>query len=243
MRTPRIFHDGPLHTGESIALNASAAQHLATVLRLQADARIVLFNGGGGEYVARLARVERRRVEVEIGTFVPREAESPLRLTLAQGISKGERMDYAIQKAVELGVARIVPVFTERSVVRLTDERLRRKVDHWRGVATSACEQCGRNRLPVVSTAVTLANWLAEPESDDIRIALDHRGSPGFDRLKGVPAAATLLVGPEGGLSDNELDAAKEAGYFALSMGPRILRTETAAVAALAAMQTLFGDF
>jgi 16S rRNA (uracil1498-N3)-methyltransferase len=242
MRTPRVFHDGPLHTGRTLALDAGTAQHLTKVLRLRAGAPVILFNGEGGEYAALLAHVERRRAEVEVGAFDPRESESPLHITLAQGISKGERMDYAIQKAVELGVARIVPVFAERSVVRLNEERLERKLNHWRAVVVSACEQCGRNRVPAGAPAVNLRDWLAQGADDGIRLALDHRATQGFGSLEAVPAAATLLVGPEGGLSNAELDAAKEAGYLPLSMGPRILRTETAAVAALAAMQTLFGD-
>ena len=242
MRIPRIFHDGPLEMGQHLVLDAGAAQHLTRVLRLQPGAPVTLFNGEGGEYAAKLVRVERRQVEVGIGGFDSGETESPLQITLAQGISKGERMDYAVQKAVELGVARIVPVFTDRSVVRLSEDRLGRKLEHWRAVVISACEQCGRNRVPSVARAIHVADWLGQAKEDGVRLVLDHRAERGFGSLEGVPAAATLLVGPEGGLSDGELDAAIAAGYLPLSMGPRILRTETAAVAALAAMQTRFGD-
>lgn len=241
MKHPRIFIDDSLSPNQRLVLTGEPANHLR-VLRLRPGNPLVLFNGQGGEYPAELLRLERREAEVVLSEHDPREAESPLRVTLVQGVSKGDRMEWTIQKAVELGVTRIVPVFTARSVVQLAGDRLEKKTAHWRGVVQSACEQCGRNRLPSLDAPVSLKEALKGP-LPGLRCLLDPTGARRPDQLP-VPDAAgiTLLVGPEGGLTDDEALAARSHDYIPLLLGPRVLRTETAGIAALAAFQMLWGD-
>jgi 16S rRNA (uracil1498-N3)-methyltransferase len=241
VRIPRIFLPVPLHPRTSVALDERAANHVVRVLRLRAGAEVVLFNGAGGEHPAVLTHVDKRRVEAEVAEHAAREVESPLRVTLLQGISRGERMDYTIQKAVELGVARILPVLTERSMVSLAGERLEKRLRHWQGVAASACEQCGRNRVPEVAEPATLAERLAEPLGGP-GLVLHHRAEAGLAQLPDPAGDVHLLIGPEGGLAPAELASAERAGYLGVRLGPRILRTETAAVVALAALQAWWGD-
>lgn len=241
MRIPRIYTSQPLNPGQTISLEGSAANHVARVLRLKPGAVLTLFNGQGGEYPATLSETGKRSIEVRVQAHEARETESPLEITLAQGISRGERMDYAIQKAVELGVSHIVPVITERTQVTLKGERLEKKLGHWQGIAISACEQCGRNRVPEVASPVTLANWLPS-RVNGLSLVLDPlavQGLPGLDRPD-VPV--NLLIGPEGGLTDAEIAQAGAAGFTGVRLGPRILRTETAAMATLSAIQLLWGD-
>ncbi|MGM0594362.1 MAG: 16S rRNA (uracil(1498)-N(3))-methyltransferase [Pseudomonadota bacterium] len=240
MRTPRIFHPQPLASNTTVELNDNAARHVARVLRLGEGAALTLFDGCGGEYPAILASLAKRRVVVELGQWREHEVESPLRLTLAQGVSKGDRMDFTIQKAVELGVSRIVPLSTERSVVNLKGERLEKKLAHWRGVIVSACEQCGRNSLPELLPLQRFGDWLGESE-DDVRLLLDHRAEQSVSSVT-MTGAATLLIGPEGGISAQERERAYAAGYQGLRLGPRVLRTETAALTALSVLQSRFGD-
>lgn len=241
MRNPRIHHPGPLSPGATVALEGEAANHVARVLRLRPDAAVTLFDGRGGEHAAVLREVHKKAVTAEVGAFVERDAESPLPITLIQGVSKGERMDFTVQKAVEMGVARIKPVFTARSVVRLEGERLERRRRHWQGVAISACEQCGRNRVPEVATPVALDAWLAAPPPG-LCLLLHHEADAGLDALTPPPAGVVLLIGPEGGLNEAERRTARDAGFRHLRLGPRVLRTETAAIAALAALQARWGD-
>lgn len=242
MSEPRLYLAAPLASGARLALEPAANQHLVRVLRLQRGATVTVFNGEGGEYRARIVSLERGQATLEIGDWVEQERESALPITLIQGVSRGERMDYTIQKAVELGVHAIVPVLTERSVVRLDGTRAAKRRAHWQGVCVHACQQCGRNRLPPIEAPEPLRDWLArgphtgwvlDPQAD-IGLAA---GPP--DKL----GPNFLLVGPEGGLSPAELQQATAAGLRAVRLGPRILRTETAAVAALAALQTLWGDY
>lgn len=240
MRIPRIFHPRPLSPHSRIALDESAARHVAKVLRLGNGATLRLFDGQGGEYPALIEEIGKREVIVALGEHAPIEVESPLMVTLAQGISKGERMDFTVQKAVELGVQRIVPLDTERSVVNLKGERRERKLEHWRGVIISACEQCGRNTLPELLPMQSLASWLETPQAG-LPLLLDHRADSRIATLD-KPQALTLLIGPEGGLSEKEREQAYAAGYTGLRLGPRVLRTETAALTALAAMQSHWGD-
>lgn len=239
MKHPRLYLPGPLLPGQELELPAEPAQHLR-VLRLSPGSTLTLFNGEGGEYRCRLLSLERRSGQVQVLEKVEREAESPLSITLIQGISKGERMDFTIQKAVELGVARIAPVFSERSVVQLEGERLARREARWRAVISSACEQCGRNTLPELLPAVRLHDaWEQSPNG--LRLMLDPQGEASLGSLQPTDSV-TLLVGPEGGLSQIEIEAAAVSGFLGLRLGPRILRTETAGIAALAALQTLAGD-
>ncbi|MEW6646092.1 MAG: 16S rRNA (uracil(1498)-N(3))-methyltransferase [Pseudomonadota bacterium] len=242
MRIPRIHQPGPLSPGAIVELETGAANHVARVLRLAPGAALRLFNGEGGEYGATLHEVGKRNVTVQVGEHHARETESPLAITLAQGIAKGERMDYAIQKATELGVVRVAPVITERCNVRLSDERWEKKLQHWQAVAISACEQCGRNRIPVIEQPLTLTAWLAQDQGT-LRLTLDPQATGGIATITETPQQLSLLVGPEGGLSDAELSAAQRAGYRGIQLGPRVLRTETAGIAALAILQARWGDF
>ena len=242
MRIPRIHFPNLLASGCLVSLPDGAAKHVARVLRLKPGAELVLFNGEGGEYTAVLEQVARDAVTVRVGAFNPLECESPLAVVLVQGISRAERMDYTIQKAVELGVTRIVPVFAARSVVELHGERLQRRLQHWQDVAIGACEQCGRNHVPAIDTAVELGYWLRRPGPETLRLVLNHRATGSLGALT-RPTALTLLIGPEGGLEDGEIAQAERAGFIGMRLGPRVLRTETAAVTALAALQTLWGDF
>ncbi|QIT54201.1 16S rRNA (uracil(1498)-N(3))-methyltransferase [Aquisalimonas sp. 2447] len=241
MRVPRIHVSGPLETGAEIALEGAAANHLR-VLRLRVGHPLIVFDGAGVSHHAQVVAVEKRRAAIRVREALHEAAESPLATTLVQGISKGDRMDWTIQKAVELGVHRIVPVITARSVVNTEPARLQKKHAHWQGVVVSACEQCGRNVLPALEAPVPLAQqWSHLPDIG--RLFLDPEGG---ERLSTMPppgtAGCTLLVGPEGGLNDNEAAVAREHAFRPVALGPRVLRTETAGVTALAALQVLWGD-
>lgn len=245
MMIPRFFCPPQLHAQRVVGLPEAAAHHALRVLRLHAGDPVVLFDGEGGEYAGRLVEAG-RAVRVELGAWRDIERESPLRITLAQALPAGDKMDWIVQKAVELGAARIVPLAAARSVVRLAGERAARRVEHWRQVAVSACEQCGRNRVPEVLPVLDLRRWLAglaqeQGETDGLRLLL----SPGAGRRLGEASpqgGVVLLIGPEGGLTDDEAAAAAACGFRAASLGPRILRTETAGLAALAALAALHGD-
>lgn len=240
MRIPRIYQTQRLAENSRITLEEGAARHVARVLRLGPGASLRLFDGRGGEYAATIVESDKRDVTVAVGNYTEVEVESTLRLTLAQGISKGERMDFTIQKAVELGIQRIVPLQTERSVVNLKGERRGKKLEHWRGVIISACEQCGRNTLPELLPMQSLSAWLETP-LQGTGLLLDQRADSTIYSLS-RPDAVTLLIGPEGGLSEGERHEARAAGYTGLRLGPRVLRTETAALAALSALQSRWGD-
>lgn len=243
MRIPRIFSPEPLSGRSEVELDEAASRHLVKVLRLRPGRPLVLFDGTGGEYRAELLETG-RRARVRLGDFSAEDRESPLALTLAVGISRGDRFDWVVQKATELGVAQIQPLFTERCEVKLSGDRLQKKLGHWRQIAASACEQCRRNRLPVVAEPQKLAQYLERAESD-LKLVLHHRAELDLRRLeraRGAPASALLLVGPEGGLSETEIDAALARGFLPLRLGPRVLRTETAPLAALAVLQFQWGD-
>jgi 16S rRNA (uracil1498-N3)-methyltransferase len=244
MPLPRFYLDQTLAPGARFSLPPGPARHAARALRLGVDDAITLFNGRGGEYAARIERIHKDEVAVSVTGFTDVERESRLRVTLAQGISSGERMDYTLQKAVELGVAAIQPIAARRSVVKLAGERADRRVSHWQGVVASACEQCGRNQVPPVATPLTLAGWLGQERPAGGRLLFL---SPLAEaRLADLPAPSAmdcLIAGPEGGFEDDEIAALHAAGATPVRLGPRVLRTETAALAALAAMQTLWGDF
>lgn len=246
MITPRFYCSDPLFAASTIDLPQDAARHACRVLRLRPGDDLVLFDGSGGEYPARIVEVARERVSVDVLQWRDVECEAPIRLTLVQALQSGEKMDLTIQKAVELGVARIVPVASRRSVVRLDGERALRRLAHWRGVVVAACEQCGRNRLPEVAALAGLERWLAEPAGEGVvRLMLAPGAAQTLDSVPPPPpgGAVELLIGAEGGLAPEEAELAAAAGYRALSLGPRILRTETAGLAALAAIQCLWGDF
>jgi 16S rRNA (uracil1498-N3)-methyltransferase len=240
MKNPRLYVPEPLRSQTELVLPAEAANHLR-VLRLQVGNPLTIFNGEGGEFSAEVVALERREARVRLLEHRAHEVESPLELTLIQGISKGERMDFTIQKAVELGVSRIAPVFTARSVVQLDGDRLGKREAHWRGIIQSACEQCGRNRLPELMPIIGLDQaW--QRFNGGIRLVLNPEGGVHLQELPLGEQRMALLVGPEGGLTEAEVASAEGCGFSGLRLGPRVLRTETAGLAALAALQTLAGD-
>jgi 16S rRNA (uracil1498-N3)-methyltransferase len=241
VRLTRVFIEAPLAAGTRCEIGGSAANHIARVLRLREGDSLTLFDGRGGEYGARITGFRKDSVQVDVQDHRAIERESALDLTLAQGISRGERMDWVMQKATELGVRRVVPVFTERSVVRLDDRQSERKLAHWRAIAIAACEQCGRNRVPDIETPARFFDVLRAFDAGGARLLLSPAASMRVRDLP-RPSKVTLLIGPEGGLADHEEEAALKAGFDPVQLGPRILRTETAAIAALAALQHDFGD-
>jgi len=243
MRVPRIYINQSLHEGGEVLLPEQAGEHVARVLRLERGHPLILFNGDGREYDATLASLARRAVTAAIHGAREVSREAPLRLTLAQGIARGEKMDWILQKATELGVARIVPVVTERTEVKLDEERAGRRLAHWNSVIAGACEQSGRNTLPALDAPVRLDRWLgALDDTTTQRLALLPDGDTTPRELEPLDAGAIIVVGPEGGLSDNDCALLRQTGFRALRLGPRILRTETAGIAALAALQALHGD-
>jgi 16S rRNA (uracil1498-N3)-methyltransferase len=243
MRIPRVYVNQPLLTGHEVLLPEQAGEHVARVLRLERGHPLVLFNGDGRECDARLATLAKRAVTAEITSVREADREAPLRLTLAQGIARGEKMDWILQKATELGVARIVPLVTERTEVKLDEERAERRLAHWTSVIAGACEQCGRNRLPALEPPQRLDRWLGSLGDDPaLRLALLPVGETNLRQLPAVENGAMLVVGPEGGFSEHDIALLGQGGFRGLRLGPRILRTETAGVAALAALQALYGD-
>nr|WP_314876809.1 16S rRNA (uracil(1498)-N(3))-methyltransferase [uncultured Pseudomonas sp.] len=239
MRLSRFFIDAPLSIGEH-DLPEAQAHYIGRVLRMAAGDAVQLFDGSGREYLGQLLEVGKKSVRVSLDKALPGEADSSLHVHLGQGLSRGERMDWAIQKATELGVNQITPIVSERCEVRLKDERADKRLAHWRQVAISACEQCGRSTLPQINPPLTLAEWLKATEAD-LKLVLHPVAEPLTSHQR--PARLAFLIGPEGGLTDAEVEQAKAAGYHAARLGPRVLRTETAPVVALAVAQQLWGDF
>ncbi|MCG5534762.1 16S rRNA (uracil(1498)-N(3))-methyltransferase [Ectothiorhodospira mobilis] len=245
MRIPRCFLPHTLKPGEEIPLDERAHRHVVQVLRLRPGAPLVLFNGEGGEYEATLCAAGRRDSRVRVERHHPRDTRPALPVTLVQGLAKGDRMDYSLQKATELGVTRIQPVITRRSVTSDDPRRLEKRTAHWRGVVLSACEQSGRNDLPTVAEPMPLARWLEGQDAaaeDSLHIVLSPEAPTGLRGLHPRPTAVTLLIGPEGGLEEAEIGQAVHTGFTPVRLGPRVLRTETAGVAALAVIQALWGD-
>jgi 16S rRNA (uracil1498-N3)-methyltransferase len=236
-----IPQDIPVHG--ILAVPPDQSHHVAHVLRLAAGDALTLFDGRGREYPASIESMGKKGVTLRVGEPSLVDREAPLPVTLAQGISSGERMDYTVQKAVELGVDAIQPLAVERSVVRLNAERAAKRLAHWQAVSIAACEQCGRNRVPEVRPVATYTAWLAAAPAEVTRLTLSPAASSTLHDLERPRGQIVLLVGPEGGLSPREHEDAAAAGFTAVRLGPRVLRTETAAVAALAAMQALWGDF
>ena len=245
MRIPRIFSSEPLSGQTEVQLDEAASRHLVKVLRLGPGRPLVLFDGQGGEYEAELVEAG-KKARVRLGAFCDEERESPLAITLAIGISRGDRFDWVIQKATELGVARIQPLFTERCEVKLSGDRLQKKMGQWQQIAVSACEQCARNRVPEILPPLKFMQLLDQSKQNDaLKLVLHHRTEATLAELEqqsGRPDAALLLVGPEGGLSAEEIELALQQGFHPLRLGPRVLRTETAPVAALSVLQFQWGD-
>lgn len=241
MRIPRIYLPQSLTADSEVELDANALRHVVQVLRLKTGHPLILFNGEGGEYAAELTRVEKRRATAHITGFQDISRESSLFTHLGMGISKGERMDFALQKAVELGVNEISPLFTEHCVVQLNDKRALKKQEHWQAVIISACEQSGRNTLPVLNVPQSFQHWL-NIASSTTRLILDPVANVALSTVTPAATGVTLAIGPEGGFSQVEVDQALESGFINVSLGPRVLRTESAAIASLAAIQAMWGD-
>lgn len=238
----RIYIDAQLVAGQTLTLPEGAMRHLVQVLRLQAGDAFTVFNGRGGEYAATLTHVGKREATATLSAHDAVDRESKLHITLAQCVSKGERMDYTLQKAVELGVSAIVPVVSERTVVRLDAERWQKKLEHWQGVIVGACEQSGRTRIPTLQPVRSLAEHLAYADGGALKLTLDPLATRTLGACARPAGAVTLLVGPEGGLSAAEIAQAARAGYAGMRLGPRVLRTETAALVCLSNIQSLWGD-
>ena len=241
MRIPRIFEPTPLHSGQQLALSDDGANHVGRVLRMSVGEALVLFDGLGGQYPATISEVGKKQVMVTLGEHQNEEVESPLFIHLGQVISRGEKMEFTIQKSVELGVNVITPLFSERCGVKLQGERLDKKLEQWQKIATSACEQCGRNRVPEIRTVMTLAQWMAEPTAE-LKLNLHPRAPYSINTLPQPDQGIRLLIGPEGGLSDEEIALAARHHFADMLLGPRVLRTETAAMTAITALQCRFGD-
>jgi 16S rRNA (uracil1498-N3)-methyltransferase len=241
MRIPRIYLPSQLATGQSVELADHAFQHSIKVLRLKQDAELILFDGNGTEVYARIETINKKNAFVIITEIIHANPESDLSIHLGLGISKGERMDYAIQKAVELGVTQITPLFTEHCVVNLNEKRMQKRVQHWQGIIISACEQSGRNVLPHINIPVALLKW--KDSINEICLVLDPHASKTLKNIMPKNKCINLVVGPEGGLSAKEItELNKKTNFHAVKFGPRILRTETAAVSAITAIQLLWGD-
>lgn len=241
MRIPRIFTDSPLAVGSQCQLDDNAANHVGRVLRMQAGQALLLFNGDGQDYHATITEAGKKHVQVAVTEAAENETESSLRVVLAQTLSKGDRMDYAVQKAVEMGVSEIVPLTTERCDVKLKGDREDKRLRHWQQVAISAAEQCGRARVPEIQPVMTVQQWLEHARACDLRLVLHHRTERSLNTLE-KPSSIALMIGPEGGLTAEEIALAEDNGFLPVALGPRVLRTETAPVAAIALCQWLWGD-
>ena len=251
MRLTRVYVEAALTPGSVVELPPDTASHLARVLRARSGDEVILYDGGGREFNGAIEAVRGSRVSASVGDSRPVDRESPLAITLVQCVPRGDRMDFIVQKATELGVARIVPVLSQRSVVRLDKGQAESKSHHWRAVAVSACEQCGRNRLPVIEAARPLLHYLGEPapgaalrlvfEPESAQQARTAQPESDHPSDKSV-SAVEIAIGPEGGFADDELEAFRVAGFSQVGLGPRILRTETAAIAAVVWLQARFGD-
>jgi 16S rRNA (uracil1498-N3)-methyltransferase len=254
MRLTRVFVEGELQSGSVVELPRETGAHLAKVLRARGGDEVVLFNGDGREFTGAIEKVQGSRVSASIGAARSIDRESPLQLTLVQCVPRGDRMDFIVQKATELGVVRIVPVLSQRSVVRLDESQSASKQAHWRSVAVSACEQSGRNRLPSVDTPLPLLRYLgglaAQAAADELRLVLEpERALRAEARARSIDIAsaqsasrARIAIGPEGGFAPEELEAFDLSAFSRVGLGPRVLRTETAAIAAIVVLQARFGD-
>jgi len=241
MRVSRLYTPVHLASGRQIELDDDNGHYVRTVLRLKKDAEIILFNGAGGEYLCTVAEVTRKAVSIQIIEWLDRSVESPLLVTLGLGISRGDRMDLSVQKAVELGVNHITPLLTERCVVQFKGEKKPQRLLHWQKIVQHATEQSGRTILPELTEIECLEHWVGKQQG--LKVFLDPYAEATLVDITPIDMHVTLLTGPEGGFSGQERDVAKAAGFIPVRLGSRILRTETASLAALAAVQMLWGDF
>lgn len=240
MRLSRLYLPQPLRAGAEFKLNETSAHYVRHVLRLKNGASLIIFNGEGGEYSATIKQATKHGVIIEVGEWCDRHVESALKIGLGLCVSRGERMDFALQKAVELGVDAVSPIISQRTVVQLNDERSQKRRQHWQRIVESACEQCGRNFVPQVAPIQPFDSWLATTEGT--KLILDSRSDQTLHQVKRPEKQVVLLSGPEGGFTETERTMAIESEFKSVRLGPRVLRTETAAIAAIAAIQTLWGD-
>ena len=241
MRNTRIYLDSPLDLNSRIELDRQSAHHLTRVLRLRNNESFTIFNGSNGEYIAQLD-IDNKKVFANIVEHIKNFTQPTISITLLQCVSKGDRMDFAIQKATELDVKTIIPVISEYTTFSLKEDRWEKKLNHWRSVVISACEQCGRNDIPVIKYPIDINQQFAA-NMDGTKLIMDPLADKKLSSIKPVNNNFYLLVGPEGGLSDSEIVNAKQAGFCGIKLGQRILRTETAAISGITAIQTLWGDF
>jgi 16S rRNA (uracil1498-N3)-methyltransferase len=241
MREPRLYLDQELQCDQTISLPDEQIHHVSRVLRMRSGQRMWLFNGNGGSYLAEIVLINKRQLEVRLLEFSDQDCESGLQITLLQGISRSQHMDYTLQKAVELGVKKIVPLITEFSNVQLDQNKTEKKLLHWQKIIINACEQCGRTILPLISIPVPFAQALEE-EGNPSKFLLQPGSAQHLSKQTCADNALSLLSGPEGGFSQTEVEHAIDKGFIAIELGPRVLRTETAAVAAISACQVLWGD-
>ncbi|GAC15669.1 16S rRNA (uracil(1498)-N(3))-methyltransferase [Aliiglaciecola lipolytica] len=241
MRIPRIYHPDLLIVDRTIDLTPDAANHIVSVLRLSEGHPLVLFNGDGNEYSAELVSVKKRQASALVDAKLSISVESGLNIHLGQGVSRGDRMDFAIQKAVELGVTEITPLITERCGVKLSAERWEKKSIQWQKLIISACEQCGRNQIPILHPCMSIHDWTRQ-STNQLRLTLHPKADKSIKDLAIPPAGVKLLIGPEGGFSETEIYATEQVGFQTVQLGPRVLRTETAAIATIAVLQAIHGD-
>lgn len=243
MALTRLFIDSALRTGQKLTLDNEQANYLGRALRLRAGDSLTVFSAESGDFAASIETIAKSSATITVGDSIGAVTESPLKVHLVQGVSRGDRMDFVVQKATELGVKRISPVLTEYGVVKLGGERAKKRRDHWQKVAISACEQSGRVRPPLVDIPVPLKTWFAEKTGEsDVDLVLKPGATTAMASLAAPATKVCLLIGPEGGFSDSEYDDAEFSGFLPVAVGPRILRTETAAIAAVAVAQSLWGD-
>ena len=244
MASTRLFVNDPLVSATELQLGRDQAHYLGRVLRLRNGDRLTVFNGDNGEFDAHVTSIAKNSATIVVDAALETATESALKIHLVQGVSRGERMDFVVQKATELGVKRITPVFTEYGVVKLNDARAAKRNDHWQSVAIGACEQSGRIRPPLIDAPVDLNVWFgAGTKEADLDLILKPGAATPLSSIAAPVTKVCLLIGPEGGFSDTEYEDAEIAGFAAVSLGPRVLRTETAALTAIAVVQSLWGDF
>jgi 16S rRNA (uracil1498-N3)-methyltransferase len=241
MHIPRIYHPETLQPERTYPLSSDASQHLLKVLRLTVNDQLILFDGTGVSCQAVISEISKKQVIVTTLGSAQQQELPGLHIHLGLSISKGDRMDYAIQKSVEAGALTITPLISERTIVKLDEQRVSKRNDHWQGIIINACEQCGQNRLPLLNPVTPLSIWASE-ETEEFRICFDASADATLTSLSYHPHVR-IVIGPEGGLSEDELSLLKKSGFAAVRMGPRVLRTETAAVSACVALQTLWGDY
>lgn len=241
MRIPRIYHPEILHLHHIVALHEDAAGHISRVLRMKEGQEVLLFDGSGAQFPAEITEVNKKQVLVKVTQREENSSESPLDLHLGQVISRGEKMEFTIQKSVELGVNTITPLISERCGVKLDEKRFEKKLAQWQKIAISACEQCGRNIIPEIRPIMSLEAWCAE-EYDGLKLNLHPRAKYSINTLPAPVSKVRLLIGPEGGLSAEEIDMTQTYHFEETLLGPRVLRTETAALTAITALQVRFGD-